>query len=60
MRVETMLSNAAVASQNRALIDDEVTRGAVLRSMRQWVMANAGADAVRLCLLLEQHPDYQR
>ena len=33
----TMLDNAAAASQNKSLLDDGATRGAILRSVAQFI-----------------------
>lgn len=55
------LDNAAVASQNIALIEDMVTRGAILRSMYQWIEAEGHADGMnysRLLMLLRTTPGY--
>lgn len=72
LSVEDMLSNMAVASQNATLLDDPVTRGAVLRSIEQWLRfkkdrldAQPGSDLMvklgynALMLELQDHEDYQ-
>jgi hypothetical protein len=55
---DEMLSNAAVASQHIALVDDEVVRGAVLRSIRQWLILNQEKSISQLVNDLESHTDF--
>ena len=55
--VDTLLSNAACASQNKSLLDCAATRGAVLRSFAQWINHNV-VEAAPIMDRLKEHPDY--
>lgn len=55
--VDRMLSNAAVASQNISLLDDPVTRGAILRPIRQWLELTH-YDVDDAMKELSNHPDF--
>ncbi len=58
MDTQHMLDNAATASQARQLLEP-VTRGAVLRSMVQWINAQRCTDTTGdLVDALEQDPEY--
>lgn len=41
MSADRLLGNAATASQHLPLLDDPVVRGAVLRSIKQWLTVPA-------------------
>ena len=61
MDVEEMLQNAGTASQNRALLDDPVTRGAILRSIAKWLEFQFGdVHPSSLIEELEKHADFKR
>lgn len=61
MNIDHMFDNAATASQNKSLIDDPITRGAILRSFVQWIDRNNDGDDVNyLKYLITIHEDYKR
>jgi hypothetical protein len=53
-----LLDNAATESQNRSLLDSPETRGAVLRSISQWIRLSEH-NIVKLLRDLSSHPDYE-
>jgi len=57
--VSDMLDNAACASQHLPLIEDKVLRGAILRSVRQWLVLRHYKieDAIQE---LELHQDFNK
>lgn len=60
MSVQRLLDNAATASQNRSLLDP-VTRGAVLRSVAQWISEHDKYDDFYQGFLVEEletDPEY--
>lgn len=57
MDVDHMLGNAATASQNATLIDCKVTRGAILRSIAQWLETVEG-DIDLALFQLRKHEDF--
>lgn len=59
MTPSEMLENAATASQNKSLLDDPVTRGAILRAFHQWIVANDEGDVDFLKFSLTRDPDFQ-
>ncbi len=58
MVVQHMLSNAAVASQHIALVDDPVVVGALLRSIVQWMQSEEDGDLDFLIFSLKGHPQF--
>ena len=58
MDIEHMLGNAGTASQHLPLVDDPVVRGAVLRSIHQWIEVDEDGDIDFLKFQLKQHPDF--
>lgn len=57
--LELMFDNAALLSQNRALVDDPVTRGAILRSLYVVLDRHAGGiDGASIADLLKHHPHF--
>ena len=60
MDPDHMLDNAATASQHLPLIDDPVVRGAVLRSVVQYLELNWAHNSTELAAALRAHPDAQR
>lgn len=59
--VDHMLGNAGTASQHLPLVDDPVVRGAVIRSIAQWLQLRTGADHIRdadLIKELQAHEDW--
>lgn len=59
MDAERMLENAAAASQNQSL-DEPVTRGAILRSMEQWLTSIEDGDLDFALWQLRKHPDFDK
>lgn len=55
--VERMLSNAATASQANQLLEPS-TRGAILRSIGQWLNHNQDKTPRELMDILKEHEDY--
>lgn len=60
MTIDDMLSNAATASQNISLLESVVTRGALLRSIEQWLVADEEGDLDFLLFQLRNHGDYSQ
>ena len=59
--VENMLTNMAVASQHKPLLDDVVVRGAVLRTIHQWLhLSPTGVSTDELCAQLRNHSDFNK
>ena len=58
MTLDHMFDNAGTASQHLPLCDDPVVRGAILRSMAQWLNANGERPVEDLLIDLVQHKDY--
>jgi hypothetical protein len=58
MDANDLLDNAATASQNASLIDSPATRGAVLRSISEWIRLSEH-NIVKLLRDLSSHPDYE-
>ena len=58
MDIEHMLDNAGAASQHLPLVDDPVVRGAIIRSIHQWIEADENGDIDFLKFQLKQHPDF--
>lgn len=56
---ENMLGNMGTASQHLPLVDDPVVRGAVLRSVAQYIELNWACTSSDLIEHLKQHPDWQ-
>ena len=54
MTIDDMLGNAATASQNVTLVDCEVTRGALLRSIRDFLLRYPGTTSMLAEELLTQ------
>ena len=59
MDLNHMLDNMATASQSRDLLEPS-TRGAVLRSIDQWLISHGFNDAFILIEELRHHPDYSK
>ena len=59
-RIDKFLENAATASQNKTLLDDSATRGALLRSLHTLLdEQEPDGDAARdIRGVLARHPDY--
>lgn len=55
---EHMMDNAATASQHLPLLDDPVVRGAVLRSVAQYIELNWHCTSQNLLDALREHPDF--
>ena len=51
-----MLENAATASQHKPIIDDNVVKGAILRSIHQWIESSESFES--LLFQLESHKDF--
>lgn len=63
MTVTHMLDNMAAASQNKTLLDDRVTRGAILRSVEQWLSAQEiihDTSYAKLRVQLYEHRHFSR
>lgn len=58
MTAEHMLDNMATASQNRSILEDRVTRGAILRTVNQFLAINWACTSDNLSEELEKHPDF--
>lgn len=60
MTVDVMLSNMAVACQEKVLLEPHV-QGAVLRSIRQWITRNSYTENVLdLSAELTEHENYEQ
>lgn len=55
-----LIENAAMASQNKSIIDDPATTGAILRSVAQWLNHNRNLDHNGLIDQLKEHKSYDR
>lgn len=55
---QTMLDNAAVASQDKRIMEEPTTRGAILRSIGQWLKHNDGLTASELLYILKRDEEY--
>lgn len=58
--VKDMLDNAACASQEIELLDDRVLRGAVLRSIVQWLELSGVTSIDEAIKQLKNNEDYDR
>lgn len=60
MDIDHALSNAACASQHLPILENSVVRGALLRSLHQWLSSEERQewDLGDFLAELEAHPDY--
>ncbi len=56
--VDQMLDNAAAASQQKEILNNPVVRGAIIRSVWQWIILNPEKDIWDLKIALQQHEDF--
>lgn len=62
LSVSDMLDNAAIASQDKRILDEPSTRGAILRSFEQWLESQDEYDPFYhewISQKLQEDPDYQ-
>jgi hypothetical protein len=60
MTIDDMLDNAAAASQNLTLIDCEVTRGALLRSIHTYIERYEGSTLGDFMVTLKEHKGFEQ